>query len=201
MHPIVNEPIIKVEEAEAKIGTETVNIDISQSAEKSNNDRCTNGFCKRKQKDGCVNAMCFACCLKQSDALCSGHLVDKRKRDEEEQYIDQMLHGARTKKQFKHFEDKFSKYGDTVIIWCLKDFVQIKKFSEDVFAAYEKDNRKRMLMMKRHYQSHEIDKSMILNYDCNSFTKMKDKISVSTFRNEKYEKLKSKWSETIVKLN
>jgi hypothetical protein len=41
--------------------------------------------------------------------------------------LEEALKGKKNRTKFYHYEDRFMDFGQTVVIWCLKDFVQTKK--------------------------------------------------------------------------
>ena len=61
-----------------------------------------------------VVLVCLCVCLR----LCA----------EEEKFLEQgMLSQSKTKTSFYHYEEKFMKCDQTVVIWCLKDFLRKKE--------------------------------------------------------------------------
>ncbi len=70
---------------------------------------------------------------------------------DENKFIEEMLfsNSKRAKTSFYHFEERFMKYGDTIVIWCMSDFcANRKEWSGDTFAHLE-SIRKRELLYKR----------------------------------------------------
>ena len=91
--------------------------------------------------------MCYACCLVTDNfAMCAYHMAKKKKKDgiyhlllsnniykhfiEEERYIDEALglNKKREVRRFHHIEDRLTNFGQTVVIWCFRDFCQNKKY-------------------------------------------------------------------------
>lgn len=108
---------------------------------------CKNLACKSKSKKSlpagvCSFNYCFMCCYNNPEAKrsCGGHADAAKKRDNENEMITEALIGEK-KRKFRHFEEKLSYYGQTVLIWCTKDFVQNKKWSEDTMAQLKKLER------------------------------------------------------------
>ena len=108
---------------------------------------CKNPACKSKSKKSlpvgvCSFNYCFMCCYNNPEAKrsCGGHADAAKKRDNENEMITEALIGEK-KRKFRHFEEKLSYYGQTVLIWCTKDFVQNKKWSEDTMAQLKKLER------------------------------------------------------------
>lgn len=96
--------------------------------------RCRNVGCKRKDKADCVHHMCFQCCDVQGIA-CEGHRASKLRKLEEDKYIEEGIKSlSKQKTSFYHFEDRFMKSGQTVVVWCLRDFLRNKHWSGDVLA-------------------------------------------------------------------
>ena len=80
---------------------------------------------------------------------------------DEERFLDgALVEMGKKKSKFQHFEDRFDDFNQTVVIWCLKDFFQNKKyalfsfhvskttlirksfrFSEDTFSQLERKKR------------------------------------------------------------
>jgi len=120
-------------------GDDEVNIEEEEEGILLIKEQCTNMCSKRTGKsckknqdvNECLNKMCFTCCMEQSNEVsCNGHLRMRLKLEAEERYIEEGLNEKlRKKTKFLHFEDKFQNYGQTVVIWCLKDFCQNKRYA------------------------------------------------------------------------
>ena len=101
--------------------------------------------------------MCFQCCFGQDNKhFCPAHMNERLKKEgihrydnasehvrpvlsmflfsEEDRIIQDVLsQGSKRKKtQFYHYENRFGKFGQTVVIWCFKDFCRTKRFVCDV---------------------------------------------------------------------
>jgi hypothetical protein len=104
---------------------------------------CANPACKGKKKVDivCDFKFCFLCCFNSdSKRTCSVHLKEANNRISENKLIEEALIGEKRRK-FRHFEEKLAMYGQTVLIWCLRDFCQNKKFSEDTMTYFKKQER------------------------------------------------------------
>ena len=79
--------------------------------------------------------MCFNCCsaLKQSSLCtwnkCDGHLKARLRKEVEDRYIEEGMSslGKKGRTTFYHYEEKFMKCGQTVVIWCIRDFLRKKR--------------------------------------------------------------------------
>mmetsp|Transcript_82644 Transcript_82644/g.162074 ORF Transcript_82644/g.162074 Transcript_82644/m.162074 type:complete len:265 (+) Transcript_82644:148-942(+) len=111
---------------------------------------CSTEGCKKKRTKECVLGMCFQCCFDRK-ASCNAHFRQRKKREEEEKFLEQgMLSQSKTKTSFYHYEEKFMKCDQTVVIWCLKDFLRKKEWSGDIMAQYKREQRTRDLISRRH---------------------------------------------------
>ena len=114
---------------------------------------CAIEGCKRKSKLNCCNRCCFQCCMESnSEKNCIGHSTDRAKRAEEDRYIDiaegNYKQRSRNNK-FNHFEERFDGFNQTVVVFCLKDFLRTRQFSEEIFLTYEREDRQRKLLLRR----------------------------------------------------
>ena len=120
-----------------------------------NNQQCRVNGCKKKCKPGCVHQMCFTCCYEQpvngTIIVCSAHFRERMKKDEEERYFEEGFARAHTKRKtnFYHYEDRFHNFGDTVVVWCQKDFNRSKRASKDVLDQNTREIQSRLLKRKR----------------------------------------------------
>lgn len=96
---------------------------------------CVGMDCSRKAKKDCPASMCFKCCSQsESIQLCLVHSLRKRKKEEEERlFVEGLDVFNKVKRTLEHFEKSFEAYGQTVLIWCFKDFCRNKKWNEDTF--------------------------------------------------------------------
>lgn len=93
--------------------------------------------CRARVKVDCCNAMCFSCCLTAittSDTVCQAHLQEKLDKEADERFFEEgfnELHNKRSthkkKTNFYHYEDLFQNFGETVVVWCLRDFCRSKQ--------------------------------------------------------------------------
>ena len=139
---------------------------------------------------------CFNCCV-AIDNTCEAHALLRSKHEgnqsfipavkvrllisflislDDERLFDEVVESSQKKKNhFSHHEEKFDSLSQTVVIWCLRDFIRNKKyvsacvpinrnhildaqlikhsasprFSEDVFNAEQKAKRQQLLRQKR----------------------------------------------------
>ncbi len=73
---------------------------------------------------------------------------------EENRLLDELLMESKTKKRkmyklFDHAEEKFSRPGQTVVLWSFKDFCACKAWSEPSFLLREKTRRQLDTMRRR----------------------------------------------------
>ena len=120
--------------------------------------KCPTVGCKRKCKAECLHKMCFLCCYEvESETWCPAHITEKMKKMEEDRYIEEGLAGNKRRKQFDHFEDRFYQPRQTVVIFCLRDFLRYKVHSGDIFIQYEREDRQKQLRKRRAYASSGIE--------------------------------------------
>jgi hypothetical protein len=120
--------------------------------------KCPTVGCKRKCKAECLHKMCFLCCYEvESETWCPAHVTEKMKKMEEDRYIEEGLAGNKRRKQFDHFEDRFYQPRQTVVIFCLRDFLRYKVHSGDIFIQYEREDRQKQLRKRRAYASSGIE--------------------------------------------
>lgn len=158
---LMEEYLRRVDAAKAKLEVDsTAKCDIVPSAIATTSEsslselhlegRCRNAGCKRKEKADCAHHMCFQCCDAQGIA-CEGHKASKLRKLEDDRYLEEGIKSlSKQKTSFYHFEDKFMKSGQTVVIWCLRDFLRNKWWSGDTLAQQraqrERLHRKRRIM-------------------------------------------------------
>ena len=127
----------------------------ADSSSTLNNQQCRVTGCKKKCKPGCVHQMCFACCYEQpvngTIIVCDAHFRERMKKDEEERFLEEGFARAHTKRKtnFYHYEDRFHDFGDTIVVWCQKDFNRSKRASKDVLDQNAREIQSRLLKRKR----------------------------------------------------
>lgn len=108
--------------------------------------------CKRKiLQEGCLSNYCFNCCF-DSGKDCIIHMNMRQKREEDDRLIEEYGNGnkkAKKETKFYHFEERFMKAGDTVVIWCFKDFYRNKAFSGELFRDLERQRSRELSLLKR----------------------------------------------------
>ena len=78
------------------------------------------------------------------------HFVKAKEKDQEEVYIEEGLNiKKRTQTKFYHYEEKFSNHGQTVVIWCSKDFMRDKNHGGKIFTEIKREQRSRALAKRR----------------------------------------------------
>lgn len=97
--------------------------------------------------------MCLKCCLQMDNSIkCPGHMAIKQKKEgvsicyivceyndnlDEERYIEEGMNKRRKKtRDFLHVENRLQFYNQTVVIWCLEDFLRNKRLIS--FVLYRK---------------------------------------------------------------
>ena len=115
-----------------------------EEVKKVQSEQCTKEGCKRIHKTivDCVLKMCPMCCFEANNDVmsCNIHLNSKKQFILEERYIEEGLN-IKKRKTFLHSEDRFDAPGQTVVIFCLKDFVQRREWSEDIMERFEQLDR------------------------------------------------------------
>jgi hypothetical protein len=89
--------------------------------------------------------------------VCQAHLPDLQAKEAEDRYFEEgfnALHGSSTSKyrnktRFYHYESQFDKHGETVVIWCLKDFVRHREYSEATLKLHHDAERRKRVRMRR----------------------------------------------------
>lgn len=113
---------------------------------------CATG-CKRKHKFGCTHFMCAQCCAEQPTSLaCPAHFRDRQKAEEEARYFAEGMKAMASKKRktnFYHYEARFQNFGETVLLWCTRDFCRSKRASKDVLEQNTREEQSRNLKRKR----------------------------------------------------
>lgn len=137
---------------ECKAHTELQKL-LKEEDRRNHGSKCKAEGCKRLVLASCVFSMCSKHCKAERIRLkkeCEPHEVrDKtmaRKKADEEAYLNAgvVQANARAVRKdfvFKHAEKGFTGYNQTVVIWCLKDFLRQTKFHKDLFDAQEKQSR------------------------------------------------------------
>lgn len=140
----------------------------SSSSIQIRDEKCSNSIvsrCNRKQKEGCSHSMCFQCCFALTSAsldgedrkVCESHIPDVQAKEAEERYFEagfnehfgNVTASQRKKTRFYHYETQFDNNGETVLLWCLKDFARNKEFSEKTFAKHHEAVRRRRFRLRR----------------------------------------------------
>lgn len=99
-------------------------------------DACKGSNCNRKFKKECIHSMCLNCCtgLSSESTVCDVHRQIIVKKKEEEALLNEWLRkGSKKRSAFVHFEDRFTDFRQTVVIWCLQDFSRNSKWSKETF--------------------------------------------------------------------
>ncbi len=152
LHGILEE-YIKIDSVEKKPSFWGTNVDEGGEEQKKDaDDGCTKENCKRKKCSiDCVHGFCFICCYKtpMGGGYCAGHYVQRVKREREDNYIVMGMASKLGKPRFTHYEEKFTDYNQTVVIWCSSDFYRSKKHSGAIFDAIETKARRSNLNRKR----------------------------------------------------
>jgi len=72
---------------------------------------------------------------------------------EENELIEESLRSKQKGRKLSRMkEEKFTNSGQTVVIWCFRDFCQNKKFHEDTFTTQSRQLRQLRSLQKRHAQ-------------------------------------------------
>eukprot|EP00937_MAST-01D_sp_MAST-1D-sp2_P000530 g530.t1 len=103
---------------------------------------------KRPAKLDCVFSMCQQCCVAHDPSLlqCESHAKPLRRKREEDELIEAFLHPPKRTQAPKmdHYETSLETHGETVTIFCLRDFLG-SKHAEEALAAGRTLRRKRQL--------------------------------------------------------
>ena len=100
--------------------------------------------------------MCFLCCYEvrrvaPTKCHCAPHFKESQRREEEDRYLESLLFDkSKPRRLPRFFEEKFTAAGQTVTIWCLRDFLKTKHFSEETFQQEQRQFRQRALAQRRH---------------------------------------------------
>ncbi len=117
---------------------------VEEEVKKVQSEQCIKDGCKRIHKSivDCVLKMCPMCCFEANNDVmsCNIHLNNKKQFILEEKYIEEGLN-TKKRKTFLHIEDRFDAPGQTVVLFCLKDFVQRREWSEDIMERFEQLDR------------------------------------------------------------
>mmetsp|Transcript_28433 Transcript_28433/g.47791 ORF Transcript_28433/g.47791 Transcript_28433/m.47791 type:complete len:337 (-) Transcript_28433:684-1694(-) len=118
-------------------------------------EKCHNPTCRKKASrisgSQCCNKMCFNCCY-DLKAPCKIHFPFRRKREEEDKFILEGMRqeaGVKKKTSFYHYEEKFMKCNETIVIWCLHDFLRRKKWSDEIMEQNRREKRTQALIQRR----------------------------------------------------
>jgi len=115
-----------------------------EEVKKVQSEQCSKEGCKRTHKSiaDCDLKMCPMCCFEANNDVmsCNIHLNNKKQYILEEKYIEEGLN-TKKRKTFVHVEDKFDAPGQSVVLFCLKDFVQRREWSEDIMERFEQLDR------------------------------------------------------------
>lgn len=99
--------------------------------------------------------MCFLCCYEMRRAteqkcVCPPHHKETLRREEEDRYIESLLtEKTKPRPLPRFFEEKFTAAGQTVTIWCLRDFLRNKSFCEETLQLEQRQFRQRALVRRR----------------------------------------------------
>lgn len=99
--------------------------------------------------------MCFLCCYEVRRAApvlcqCPPHHKESLRREEEDRYIESLLlEKSKPRSLPRFFEEKFTAAGQTVTIWCLRDFLRNKSFSEETLQQEQRQFRQQALVRRR----------------------------------------------------
>eukprot|EP01039_Chlorochromonas_danica_P007896 gene7896-8711_t len=114
---------------------------------------CESVNCRRRAPVGCVHRMCFLCCFdacKADGLACEEHMPQARQREEENRIIQESLMAPRRSTRLYHFrENRFTGTGQTVVIFCLHDFLANPKWHKDVFETETRKLRQRKSLKRR----------------------------------------------------
>jgi hypothetical protein len=159
--------------------------------------KCLAVDCNRLGMADCMHKFCSKCCRKHTELtgeICEVHQERqenaRRAAANKELYLQsgvtkQNQMRIRKKFNFVHPESTFEEYGQTVVVWCLSDFLRFGSHSSDTVAHLEKKQR---LMTKALARGHAIeDKSM-------SAVKLK-----RSYLKKRYLALKAKWDKAHLK--
>jgi hypothetical protein len=106
--------------------------------------------CRRFKAKGCTNDLCYNCCSKLTELeCCDMHRAKLFKMQEEERFIQELIANGSKGIEFRHFEDRLNRSGQTVLLWSLADFLRNRKFNESVFAKIEKAARMKQSLARR----------------------------------------------------
>jgi len=112
--------------------------------------------------NGCCRLMCAKCCAvaeesgkgKNRNAVCPSHDAVRKKKAAEVGYLERAVgqenHKMIMKKfRFDHPEKGFTEYRQTVVVWCLSDWLRNKAFNEDTFNLLDRQERLKFNALKR----------------------------------------------------
>mmetsp|Transcript_12958 Transcript_12958/g.13029 ORF Transcript_12958/g.13029 Transcript_12958/m.13029 type:complete len:209 (-) Transcript_12958:177-803(-) len=99
---------------------------------------CAGDNCTRKFKKDCAFNMCLGCCIirTKQEGFCDIHYQLKLKKQEEDKIVAEYLqngNGKKKSRKFLHYEEKFTDFKQTVVIWCFQDYCRNKAWSQDTF--------------------------------------------------------------------
>jgi len=113
---------------------------------------CCLPHCKRKGVSNCEFKLCFTHCYELNKFQCAEHYKKNIKKEAEEKLIEVGLRveaGSRQKTTFYHYEEKFMRCGETIVLWCLQDFLRRKAWSADTMEHYRRLQRTQALNKRR----------------------------------------------------
>jgi hypothetical protein len=172
------------------------------------NDSCSTEGCNKKGKVDCNLLKCYDCCVATS-VFCSGHYKEYIKKKNEARWIEEGSFGYKKVRNLHHFEDKLEDYEQTSVIFCLKDFVLTKKYSDEIFTFYKTEERRKMRSLTgcsiSSSNSRNNDNIVKGKFDIpqDHFEKRSEIIAIQKSRKRKLEKVNkrmkkfhNKWSST-----
>jgi len=166
-------------------------MDNHHNSSSSSRERCSNPECKRINLKDCYLKMCVNCCSQSAkSSSCLAHMKianqRKQKKESDAMFLEAAIAKENLKKlgrlaKFDHPEITFTDYNQTVVIWCLKDFLKNRKWNDDTMSSLDKKRRLDSNAMKRgraFYQNNN-----------NQPTTKKNK----TYYQKAYKEVKRKW--------
>lgn len=99
--------------------------------------------------------MCFLCCYEvrrsaEQKCTCPPHYKETVRREEEDRYIESLLlDKSKPRPLPRFFEEKFTAAGQTVTIWCLRDFFRNKAFCDETLQQEQRQFRQRASLQRR----------------------------------------------------
>jgi len=135
----------------------------ARMTEEITEEKCLAEGCGRMNKAECIFKFCSRHCMSEQEfcgKACAVHNEKAaemaQKKEREAAYMEAAVNAANKRVvqrswRFDHPEKSFSEYGQTVVIWCLQDFLRQPKSSADTLAQLEKKER---------YQQKEFERAL-----------------------------------------